>query len=122
MKDAPVNRKQLAFSCCSPRYRDLHFTLLEINPLVVDDTTVTPLDLAAKIDETAHFLCHVGNGRRIYRSVLSSRKGLLLVGCEDGGILETDNLECHWSVWTPEGGGASVVYADTIWTWVLRMS
>ena len=39
-------------------YRELHFTLLEINPLVVEASgAVVPLDLAAKIDETAHFLC-----------------------------------------------------------------
>ncbi|CAE7224567.1 ACLY, partial [Symbiodinium necroappetens] len=38
-------------------YTDLHFAYLEINPLVMlDDNTVIPLDMAAKIDETANFL------------------------------------------------------------------
>eukprot|EP00435_Cladocopium_sp_Y103_P038383 s3968_g10.t1 len=34
-------------------YTDLHFAYLEINPLVMlDDNTVVPLDMAAKLDET----------------------------------------------------------------------
>jgi ATP citrate (pro-S)-lyase len=37
--------------------RALNFVYLEINPLVMsDDGRITPLDMAAKIDETAHFL------------------------------------------------------------------
>jgi ATP citrate (pro-S)-lyase len=38
-------------------YMDLHFTYLEINPLVVTDTNIYVLDLASKIDQTAEFLC-----------------------------------------------------------------
>ena len=38
-------------------YVDLHFTYLEINPLVVKKDEIFILDLAAKIDETARFLC-----------------------------------------------------------------
>ena len=39
-------------------YMDLHFAYLEINPLVMlEDNSVVPLDMAAKIDETANFLC-----------------------------------------------------------------
>lgn len=37
-------------------YVDLHFVYLEINPLVVTDTEVLPLDMAAKVDEAAAFL------------------------------------------------------------------
>ena len=38
-------------------FRDLNFVYMEINPLVMtDDGRITPLDMAAKIDETAHFL------------------------------------------------------------------
>jgi ATP citrate (pro-S)-lyase len=39
-------------------YRKLNFTYMEINPIVFaqDGTTIVPLDLAAKIDETAAFL------------------------------------------------------------------
>ena len=38
-------------------YVDLYFTYLEINPLVVTDSTIYILDLAAKIDATADFVC-----------------------------------------------------------------
>lgn len=38
-------------------YVDLYFTYLEINPLVVTDTGIYILDLAAKIDATADFIC-----------------------------------------------------------------
>eukprot|EP01031_Cornospumella_fuschlensis_P038444 gene38444-46724_t len=38
-------------------FRELNFVYMEINPLVMtDDGRITPLDMAAKIDETAHFL------------------------------------------------------------------
>jgi ATP citrate (pro-S)-lyase len=39
-------------------YVDLHFAYLEINPLVcLDDGTITYLDMAAKLDQTADFIC-----------------------------------------------------------------
>lgn len=38
-------------------YVDLHFTYLEINPLVVKENGIYVLDLAAKIDQTAEYLC-----------------------------------------------------------------
>ena len=36
-------------------YADLNFTYLEINPIVVTEDSVIPLDLAAKLDSTAEF-------------------------------------------------------------------
>ncbi|KAG9311513.1 ATP citrate lyase [Chiua virens] len=39
-------------------YADLHFAYLEINPLVVlDDGSIHYLDMAAKLDQTAEFIC-----------------------------------------------------------------
>lgn len=38
-------------------YVDLYFTYLEINPLVVTDKEIYILDLAAKLDATADFVC-----------------------------------------------------------------
>lgn len=38
-------------------YVDLNFVYMEINPIVVVGERITPLDMAAKIDETAAFLC-----------------------------------------------------------------
>merc|ERR1711949_11077 len=39
------------------QYVALHFTYLEINPLVVTQGKVYILDLAAKLDATAEFVC-----------------------------------------------------------------
>jgi ATP citrate (pro-S)-lyase len=36
---------------------DLHFTYLEINPLVVTAKAVHILDLASRLDQTAEYLC-----------------------------------------------------------------
>ena len=38
-------------------YVDLYFTYLEINPLVITSSKVYVLDLAAKLDATAEFMC-----------------------------------------------------------------
>jgi ATP citrate (pro-S)-lyase len=38
-------------------YAELYFTYLEINPLVVTKDTIYILDLAAKLDSTADFVC-----------------------------------------------------------------
>lgn len=38
-------------------YVDLYFTYLEINPLVITEKDVHILDLAAKLDATAEFVC-----------------------------------------------------------------
>jgi hypothetical protein len=44
------------FICLAASSRCLSFVNMEINPLVMTDTMLTPLDMAAKIDETVHFL------------------------------------------------------------------
>lgn len=38
-------------------YMELHFTYLEINPLVVTPQAVYILDLASRLDQTAEYLC-----------------------------------------------------------------
>ena len=38
-------------------YMDLHFTYLEINPLVVTTKSIFILDLASRLDQTAEYLC-----------------------------------------------------------------
>ena len=46
-------------------YMDLHFTYLEVNPLVVTDSQIFILDLASKIDQTADYLCKTKWGGEI---------------------------------------------------------
>lgn len=47
-------------------YVNLYFTYLEINPLVVTDSAIYILDLAAKIDSTADFICRSAWGEIEY--------------------------------------------------------
>ena len=60
LRGVPDSRKPLvAEFICSlfKTYSDLYFTYLEINPLVVTNNTVYVLDMAAKLDDTADYLC-----------------------------------------------------------------
>lgn len=47
-------------------YTNLYFTYLEINPLVVTDDKIYILDLAAKLDATADFMCRAKWGEIEY--------------------------------------------------------
>lgn len=47
-------------------YQSLYFTYLEINPLVVTKDTIYILDLAAKLDATADFVCRAQWGEIDY--------------------------------------------------------
>ncbi|KAF4787494.1 ATP-citrate synthase-like protein [Turdus rufiventris] len=62
LQHAPANKKDIlaSFICgLFNLYEDLYFTYLEINPLVVTKDGVYILDLAAKIDATADYICKV---------------------------------------------------------------
>jgi len=102
-------------------YKDLHFAYLEINPLVMlADNTVVPLDMAAKLDETASFICAQkwGEvdwpppfGREAYPEEALVRE----MDGKTGASLKLTILNDRGRVWTMvAGGGASVVYADTV--------
>ena len=103
-------------------YRKLNFTYMEINPIVfTNDGTIVPLDLAAKLDETAAFL-QAGHwdghadfpapfGRPEYPEELYIRE----LDAKTGASLKLTILNHKGRIWTMvAGGGASVVYADTI--------
>ncbi len=101
-------------------YADLHFTFLEINPLVVTEDRVLPLDLAAKLDSTAEFEC----GRRWGEIEFTAPFGQKLTKEEEfveeldaktGASLKLTVVNPEGRVWTMvAGGGASVIFADTI--------
>lgn len=55
----PEGRKDILANFLSALFKlyiDLNFVYMEINPIVVVGDRITPLDMAAKIDETASFL------------------------------------------------------------------
>ncbi|XP_072105741.1 ATP-citrate synthase-like [Mobula birostris] len=60
LQHVPANKKSILASFIVGLfnlYEDLFFTYLEINPLVVTDCAVFVLDMAAKIDATADYIC-----------------------------------------------------------------
>jgi ATP citrate (pro-S)-lyase len=101
-------------------YADLNYTYLEINPFIVKGTTVIPLDLAAKLDDTATFV----SGRKWGSIEFPSPFGRMLsteelyveeLDAKTGASLKLTVLNPEGRVWTMvAGGGASVIYADTI--------
>ena len=101
-------------------YADLNYGYLEINPFVVDGRNVVPLDLAAKLDDTAAFV----SGRKWGDIEFPSPFGRMLTKEEEyieeldsktGASLKLTVLNPEGRIWTMvAGGGASVIYADTI--------
>lgn len=102
-------------------YKDLHFTYLEINPLVVTGQKVYILDLAAKIDQCAEFLCKAKWGDVMEfpppfgRDALPEEAYIADLDAKSGASLKLTVLNKEGRIWTMvAGGGASVIYADTI--------
>lgn len=102
-------------------YRMLNFTYMEINPIVyTDDGKIVPLDLAAKIDETAAFLNssqwgHLDFPAPFGRKEFPEEAYIRELDSKTGASLKLTILNHTGRIWTMvAGGGASVVYADTI--------
>jgi ATP citrate (pro-S)-lyase len=101
-------------------YVDLYFTYLEINPLVITDDTIYILDLAAKIDATADFVCRPKWGEIEYpppfgRDAYPEEAYIADLDAKSGASLKLTILNRNGRIWTMvAGGGASVIYSDTI--------
>ena len=101
-------------------YRELHFVYLEINPLVWNGHGVTPLDLAAKVDEAAAYLVGKEWGDIDFpapfgRQPAPEEAYIRDLDSKTGASLKLTILNRRGRVWTMvAGGGASVVYADTV--------
>ena len=101
-------------------YADLSYAYLEINPFVVTGTTIVPLDLAAKLDDTAEFESGKKWGGIDFPSpfgrILSKEEAYIEeLDSKTGASLKLTVLNSEGRVWTMvAGGGASVIYADTI--------
>jgi ATP citrate (pro-S)-lyase len=101
-------------------YADLNFTYLEINPFVVDGNGIVPLDLAAKLDDTASFVSGSKWGKIDFpspfgRSLTKEEAYIEELDSKTGASLKLTVLNSEGRVWTMvAGGGASVIYADTI--------
>ncbi|XP_062517479.1 ATP-citrate synthase-like [Corticium candelabrum] len=101
-------------------YAELFFTYLEINPLVVVDTSVYILDVAAKLDATADYLCKQLWGEINFpppfgRKAYPEEAYIADLDAKSGASLKLTILNKDGAIWTMvAGGGASVVYSDTI--------
>ncbi len=110
-------------------YKDLDFTLLEFNPFIFDDNgNPYPLDARGELDDTASFknekkwANHDGVlaydiefprpfGRRLY----PEEEYISELDSKSGSSLKLTILNPEGRIWTMvAGGGASVIYADTI--------
>jgi len=101
-------------------FRDLHFVYFEINPLVMVGNNVYLLDFVGKVDDTAGFV--VGKKWRelefpsgFGRDLTPEEKYIKELDEKSGSSLKLTILNPEGRIWTlVAGGGASVVYADTV--------
>ncbi|MBY9013173.1 MAG: ATPase [Candidatus Lokiarchaeota archaeon] len=104
---------------------DQDFAFLEINPFVItEDNKVVPLDVKARLDDTAMFL-HTdtwGNPNSpiefpagFGQTMSAEEKKIMEIDEKTGASLKLTILNRDGRIWTMiAGGGASVVYTDTI--------
>ena len=102
-------------------YRDLNFAYLEINPFVMQDHKIELLDMVAKLDDTAGFMMVEEWGDIAFPTGFGmEEKSPEVLAVEEadaktGASLKLTILKPEARIWTMvAGGGASVVYADTI--------
>lgn len=102
-------------------YKDFGFTYLECNPIVLTkDGGIVPLDVVAKVDSTAAFE-NVEQWKDLEfpapfgRTLTREEKHIQDLDSKTGASLKLTTLNPEGKIWTlVAGGGASVVYADTI--------
>ncbi len=102
-------------------YGDLHFAYLEINPFAVKGENIFPLDMVARIDDMAAYLCAPEWGDDLEfpspfgRILTKSEAFVSALDEKTGASLKLTVLNPEGRIWTlVAGGGASVIYADTI--------
>ena len=103
-------------------YRDMNFAYLEINPIVMlDNNEMAILDLVARLDDTAGFMMADAWCGAEYPTAFGmedqspEEKAIADADAKSGASLKLTILNPMGRIWTMvAGGGASVVYADTI--------
>ncbi|MCE1246837.1 MAG: ATPase [Firmicutes bacterium] len=101
-------------------FKNSGFAYMEINPILLVGDQVVPLDLAAKLDDTAEFECAGTWGDLTFpspfgRKTTPEEQFIRSMDEKTGASLKLTLLNTKGRVWTMvAGGGASVIYADTI--------
>jgi ATP citrate (pro-S)-lyase len=102
-------------------YKDLDFTLLEFNPFTFDgEGNPYPLDARGELDDTASFKDEKKWGnlefpRPFGRKLYPEEEFIASLDENSGASLKLTLLNPKGRIWTMvAGGGASVIYADTL--------
>ncbi len=120
---ADKDKKQFAEFCIGffKAYRELNFAYLEINPFVMQGNKIELLDMVAKLDDTAGFMMVDEWGDVEYPTAFGMEakspevEAIEEADAKTGASLKLTLLKPEARIWTMvAGGGASVVYADTI--------
>ncbi len=99
---------------------DLDFTYLEINPFAITGSEVVPLDLVARLDDTAYFWNKDKWGNIEFpvpfgRNFTKEEQFIRELDEKTGASLKLTILNPEGRIWLMvAGGGASVIYADTV--------
>jgi len=99
----------------------LHFAYLEINPFAIAGESIIPLDMVAKLDDTAEFCAAKFWGEDIEfpaafgRAFTPEEQKVRELDAMSGASLKLTLLNPDGLVWNMvAGGGASVIFADTV--------
>ncbi len=101
-------------------YCDYYFSYLEFNPIAFSKGRLIPLDTVAKLDDTAAFQCaekwgKVSFPRAFGKAVSKEEEYVETLDSKTGASLKLTVLNPKGRVWLlVAGGGASVIYADTV--------
>jgi ATP-citrate lyase beta-subunit len=101
-------------------YTEGGFTYLEINPFTFSGENIIPLDLVARVDDTAAFECTKIWGDLEFPSSFGqklTKEEEFIRGLDEktGASLKLTILNPKGRIWNMvAGGGASVIYADTV--------
>ena len=101
-------------------YCDYYFSYLEFNPIAFSRGQLIPLDTVAKLDDTAAFQCaekwgKISFPRAFGKAVSKEEEYVESLDAKTGASLKLTVLNPKGRVWLlVAGGGASVIYADTV--------
>lgn len=101
-------------------FEDLDFTLLEMNPFTLVNNVPCPLDMRGELDDTALFKNFQKWGDVEFplpfgRTMSPAEESIHRMDEKTGASLKLTILNPKGRIWTMvAGGGASVIYADTV--------
>jgi ATP-citrate lyase beta-subunit len=102
-------------------FADYHFTYLELNPFTLQEGSVVPLDAVAKLDDYASYQCSEKWGKMKFPQSFGmsqpteEEEYVAELDERTGASLKLTLLHPGGRVWNlVAGGGASVIFADTV--------